>query len=52
MQGNNADKEKEAEKPVTPLSTEGQIVIEERKSKPNGDVDVTQYVRGNFLGKV
>lgn len=37
---------------VTPLSTEGQIVIEEKQSKPNGEVNIVQYVRGNFLGKV
>lgn len=35
-----------------PLSTEGQIVIEEKQGKPNGEVTVVQYIRGNFLGKV
>jgi len=35
-----------------PLSTEGQIVIEEKQGKPNGEVSVVQYIRGNFLGKV
>jgi hypothetical protein len=35
-----------------PLSTEGQIVIEEKQSKPNGEVCIIQYIRGNFLGKV
>jgi hypothetical protein len=46
--------EKTTEKPdkITPLSTEGQIVIEEKQSKPNGEVNIIQYVRGNFLGKV
>jgi len=37
---------------VEPLSTEGQIVVEERINKPNGEAVVTQFVRGNFLGKV
>ena len=35
-----------------PLSTEGQIIIEEKQNKPNGEVNIVQYVRGNFLGKV
>ena len=43
---------KENTRDNTPLSTEGQIVIEEKQSKPNGEVHVVQYIRGNFLGKV
>lgn len=27
-------------------------MIEEKQSKPNGEVNIIQYVRGNFLGKV
>jgi heme-binding NEAT domain protein len=42
----------EVETNSKPLSTEGQIVIEEKQSKPNGEVDIIQYIRGNFLGKV
>ena len=34
------------------MSTDGQIVIEEKQSKPNGEVNIIQYIRGNFLGKV
>ena len=46
---NGAQKEN---KDPTPLSTEGQIVIEEKQVKPNGEVNIIQYIRGNFLGKV
>ena len=37
---------------ITPMNTDGQIIIEEKQSKPNGEVNITQYVRGTFLGKV
>ena len=43
---------KDTSKDSEPLSTEGQIVIEEKQSKPNGEVNIIQYIRGNFLGKV
>jgi hypothetical protein len=32
--------------------TEQQIIIEEKKTKPNGEVTVTKYIKGRFLGKV
>ena len=32
--------------------TEQEILIEEKKTKPNGEVYVRKYIKGRFLGKV
>lgn len=32
--------------------TEQEIIIEEKKTKPNGEVYVRKYIKGRFLGKV
>lgn len=32
--------------------TEQEILIEEKKTKPNGEVQIRKYVKGRFLGKV
>ena len=49
---NIEDQEEEEVTETSPLKTEGQIIIEEKVNKPNGEVNITQYVRGAFLGKV
>lgn len=38
------------EKPKDP--TEQLIIIEEKKTKPDGEVAVKKYIKGRFLGKV
>lgn len=38
------------EKPKDP--TEQLIIIEEKKTKPDGEVTVKKYIKGRFLGKV
>lgn len=32
--------------------TEQEILIEEKRTQPNGEVNVRKYVKGRFLGKV
>lgn len=32
--------------------TDQEILIEEKKTKPNGEVQIRKYVKGRFLGKV
>lgn len=32
--------------------TDQEILIEEKKTKPNGEVHIRKYVKGRFLGKV
>ena len=32
--------------------TEQEIYIEEKKNKPNGEVETRKYTKGRFLGKV
>ena len=38
------------DKPKDP--TEQLIIIEEKKTKPDGEVAVKKYIKGRFLGKV
>ena len=32
--------------------TDQEILIEEKKTKPNGEVQIRKYIKGRFLGKV
>ena len=32
--------------------TEQQILIEEKRTKPDGEVTIKKYIKGRFLGKV
>jgi len=31
--------------------TEQEIIIEEKRTKPNGEVHIRKYIKGRFLGK-
>ena len=46
------EKEEKQLKVDAAISLENQIIIEEKQAKLNGEINIVQYVRGNFLGKV
>ena len=49
---NNENQKKKDQNSDGELNLENQIIIEEKQSKPNGEVNIVQYIRGSFLGKV
>jgi polo-like kinase 1 len=34
-----------------PMNTDGQIVIEHKKLRTDGEVEIQKFIRGSFLGK-